>query len=80
MQCSGTTKESKRCTRQVKVAPFALANTHPDVEIEKWCHQHAKVLLDNAGFFSHKATDEWVKFEGVCPFIFNSERRMELGS
>lgn len=74
MQCSGNTKEGKRCTRQVKVGTSAYASTHPDAEIEKYCHQHAKVLLDNKGFFSHRATDEWIKFEGVSISHFLSRK------
>lgn len=65
VQCSGFTKAGKRCTRQIKAATSALANTHPDAQIERFCHQHAKELLDVSGFYSHKVNDEYVKFEGI---------------
>ena len=41
VQCSGTTKKGRRCMRRVKVACSVLANTHPGVEIERYCYHHA---------------------------------------
>lgn len=56
VQCNGTTKAGKRCTRQVA----RDANTTGDV----FCHQHSREVLASSGFFGRK-NGEWVKFEGA---------------
>lgn len=71
VQCSGVTKAGKQCTRQVKAAT-PLSTVHPDAQIERFCHQHAKELLSVAGFYSHKVVNEYIKFEGnYCATIQN---------
>jgi hypothetical protein len=68
VQCSGVTKAGKQCTRQIKSAP-ALSASHPDAQIERFCHQHSKELLGVAGFYSHKVADAYIKFEGDQYYI-----------
>jgi len=68
VQCSGVTKAGKRCSRQIKSA-LALSASHPDAQIERFCHQHSKELLGVAGFYSHKVADTYVKFEGNLYYI-----------
>lgn len=68
VQCSGVTKVGKQCTRQIKAAP-ALSVSHPNAQIERFCHQHSKELLGVAGFYSHKVADAYIKFEGSLCYI-----------
>jgi hypothetical protein len=67
-QCEGITKTGKRCTRQVKDG-HPLNITHPDAQVERFCHQHSKEVLSPSGFYARNG-GAWIKFEGlsyVCP-------------
>lgn len=64
VQCSGVTKAGRQCARQVKAAP-ALSNVHPDAQIERFCHQHSKELLQVPGFYSHRVANEYISFLGT---------------
>jgi hypothetical protein len=63
VQCSGTTKTNKRCTRQVKIGPPLLIY-RPELgpELERFCHQHRPDMLKEVGFNTQKG--RFVKFEG----------------
>jgi hypothetical protein len=79
VQCNGVTKAGKQCTRQVKSAP-ALSTSHPDAQIERFCHQHSKELLGVAGFYSHKIANEYIKFQGsLCYVIVASTINLTVG-
>lgn len=67
VQCSGTTKAGKRCTRYCKVGP-TVTGMDPDVEgeIKRFCHQHRTEIMSSSGFYVRTQNkDVWVKFEGT---------------
>ncbi|KAM5542621.1 hypothetical protein V8D89_003582 [Ganoderma adspersum] len=65
VQCSGTTKQDKRCTRMVQVS-VPLARLNADGDIPHYCHQHLKGAFEDKKFWSHKKPSvevfyaEWV--------------------
>ena len=62
VQCSGTTKLDKRCTRMVAVtAPLSRLNGE---DLPHYCHQHMKNAFDDVKFPSHKDSSVWVEFKG----------------
>ncbi|KAG8827258.1 hypothetical protein FRC17_007909, partial [Serendipita sp. 399] len=71
VQCSGTTKQGKRCTRKVKTAPPLVVNLDPESaaeEDERYCFQHAKEILSQKGFFPKPQAamvdfDTWISLE-----------------
>ncbi|KDQ31728.1 hypothetical protein PLEOSDRAFT_1110929 [Pleurotus ostreatus PC15] len=71
VQCNGTTKAGKRCTRQVA----RDANTTGDV----FCHQHSREVLASSGFFGRK-NGEWVKFEDWIPSYLQPDTQVMLRS
>lgn len=69
VQCAGTTKAGKRCTRQVKAPPLVSYFTSSDIEpIERLCFQHTKEVLQPTGFYSRKQGAGWVEYSGSCKF------------
>ena len=76
-QCAGVTKAGKRCTRVVK-SGVALLHVSPDAEVERFCHQHAKEILNPTGFYSHKTGDDWVEFKGLEIYIYSHFSRIDL--
>jgi hypothetical protein len=62
-QCEGITKTGKRCTRQVKDG-HPLNISHPDANVERFCHQHSKEVLSPSGFYARNG-EAWIKFEGL---------------
>lgn len=77
VQCSGTTKAGKRCTRMVKAAP-ALEEMIEEGEdgessppLERFCHQHSKELLTPSGAYSRK-NGQWFDFHSESPILFHS--------
>ncbi|KAJ3521014.1 hypothetical protein NMY22_g12494 [Coprinellus aureogranulatus] len=83
VQCSGTTKAGKRCTRMVKTAA-ALDEQIEDGEdgelnppLERFCFQHTKELLDPSGYFSSK-TGAFVDFHTWIPGYLQTETQAAL--
>ncbi|TEB35916.1 hypothetical protein FA13DRAFT_1752644 [Coprinellus micaceus] len=83
VQCSGTTKAGKRCTRMVKAAP-ALEEVIEDGEdgesnppLERFCHQHAKELLSPSGCYARK-NGEWIDFGVWIPAYLQTETQLAL--
>ena len=76
MQCSGTTKQDKRCTRMVAVtAPLSRLNGE---DLPHYCHQHINTAFDDVKFPSHKDSGVWVEFKGrsrlyACRAPFSSD-------
>lgn len=72
IQCYGTTKAGKRCSRLVKaplVSFFAPTSSEP---VPRFCHQHRTEILKPSGFYSHKEREVWVEFSGSLaslPFL-----------
>jgi hypothetical protein len=64
IQCSGTTKAGKRCTRKVKAPAAWHMLSDSDAPIERYCHQHINELLQSTGYYSRVGSKEWIKFEG----------------
>lgn len=71
MQCAGTTKAGKQCSRMVKTAP-ALSQKLDDGDdsdeetnapLEVFCYQHTKELLVSSGCYARK-NGEWIDFSG----------------
>lgn len=66
IQCHGTTKAGKRCTRVIKAPPpvsiFAPPSSEP---VQQFCFQHVKKELTQTGFYSHKEGGGWVVFSGA---------------
>lgn len=66
VQCAGTTKAGKRCTRQVKAPPLLSYFTSSDHDpVERLCFQHVKEVLQPTGFYSRKTGVGWVEFSGI---------------
>ncbi len=64
-QCSGITKAGKRCTRMVKaVHPLMMQTSVSAGEIERYCHQHIKDVLEPSGFYVRGDGSKWVEFGG----------------
>lgn len=62
VQCSGTTKLDKRCTRMVTItAPLSRLNGE---DLPHYCHQHINTAFDDVKFPSHKDAGVWVDFNG----------------
>ncbi len=73
MQCSGTTKLDKRCTRMVAVtAPLARLNGE---DLPHYCHQHMKIAFDDVKFPSHKDPAIWVDFQDWIPEYLQDETK-----
>ncbi|KAJ7581356.1 hypothetical protein C8J56DRAFT_1015968 [Mycena floridula] len=70
-QCAGVTKSGKRCTRLVKTGGPALVGLYSDdEEIERFCFQHQKEVLEPTGFYVRKqsgGTGDWVDFVDFIP-------------
>lgn len=96
VQCSGTTKAGKRCTRMVKVAPALSQQINDDDdddsddsepnELERFCFQHTKELLTSSGCYARK-NGEWVEFRGKPPQTLhkplafpNLTKNLQIGS
>ena len=63
VQCSGTTKQDKRCTRMVQVS-VPLARLNADGDIPHYCHQHLKGAFEDKKFWSHKKPSVEVFYDG----------------
>ncbi len=63
VQCSGTTKQDKRCTRMVQVS-VPLARLNADRDIPHYCHQHLKGAFEDKKFWSHKKPSVEVFYAG----------------
>ncbi|EJD46097.1 hypothetical protein AURDEDRAFT_63622 [Auricularia subglabra TFB-10046 SS5] len=62
-QCSGVTKQGKRCGNKVKASlPLTYIDGAPE-ELERYCHVHLKESLAPSGFYSRKQKSVWVDFE-----------------
>ncbi|KAI0713467.1 hypothetical protein C8Q76DRAFT_620845 [Earliella scabrosa] len=73
VQCSGTTKLDKRCTRMVAVtAPLSRLNGE---ELPHYCHQHMKNAFDDVKFPSHKDSSVWVEFKDWIPEYLQDETK-----
>ncbi|KZO92340.1 hypothetical protein CALVIDRAFT_454855, partial [Calocera viscosa TUFC12733] len=73
VQCAGITKAGLPCSRQVK-ALSAFAFLAPDEPVERFCHQHARELLEPSGFYTRprgqQAAAEWVSFaQWIPPYL-----------
>jgi len=88
VQCSGTTKAGKQCSRYVKIAPALDQGSDEEISelnppLERFCHQHTKELLGPSGCYARK-NGEWVDFSGETspylnnePFMLNATRRLD---
>ncbi|KAG8765087.1 hypothetical protein FRC20_007324 [Serendipita sp. 405] len=67
VQCSGTTKQGKQCTRKVKTAPPFSFNLDPQdttTKADRYCFQHTKEILSQPGFFPpDKPSVDMVSFD-----------------
>ncbi|KAF5324933.1 hypothetical protein D9611_004587 [Ephemerocybe angulata] len=82
VQCSGTTKAGKQCTRFVKAAPALDQVTDEDYgelnpPLERFCFQHTKELLSPSGCYARK-NGEWVEFEAWIPSYLQTETQLAL--
>ena len=64
MQCSGTTKNDKRCTRMVAVT-LPLSRLTGELE-PHYCYQHAKSAFKEVSFKSHKDASLTVEYDREC--------------
>lgn len=66
VQCSGTTKAGKRCSRYPKVGSMLTSiDSGVDGEPVRYCHQHRNEILTPSGFYTRTQGQQvWVKFEG----------------
>ena len=66
VQCIATASSTGVQCRNPAKFTAALSAWHPDADanIQTFCHNHGKVVLDKKGFYSHKVTDQFVKFSG----------------
>ncbi|GJJ12248.1 hypothetical protein Clacol_006489 [Clathrus columnatus] len=81
VQCAGTTKAGKRCTRQVKTPPLVsyFMPSDDDEPIERLCFQHNKEVLQPTGFYSRKAGGaRWVEFSDWIPSYLNPDTQAAL--
>ncbi|KAH6918699.1 hypothetical protein BKA70DRAFT_1416678 [Coprinopsis sp. MPI-PUGE-AT-0042] len=86
VQCSGTTKAGKRCTRMVKVAPALSQQINEEDddsdgsesnELERFCFQHTKELLTSSGCYARK-NGEWVEFKDWIPAYLQYDTQVLL--
>ncbi|OCH89104.1 hypothetical protein OBBRIDRAFT_713073, partial [Obba rivulosa] len=69
VQCSGIKQDGTRCLRKVKVGP-ALTRLNPDIELDRFCHQHAKQFLEPTGtYLEDKMTKKkvWIEYGPFIP-------------
>ncbi|RDX52714.1 hypothetical protein OH76DRAFT_1344772 [Lentinus brumalis] len=76
VQCSGTTKLDKRCTRMVTItAPLSRLNGE---DLPHYCHQHINTAFDDVKFPSHKDAGVWVDFNDWIPEYLQKETQDQL--
>ncbi|EJU05859.1 hypothetical protein DACRYDRAFT_113884, partial [Dacryopinax primogenitus] len=69
VQCAGITKSGLSCQRQVK-ALSALAFLAPDEPVERYCHQHAREVLEPSGFYTRPqagGAPRWIAYGEWIP-------------
>ncbi|TFK88782.1 hypothetical protein K466DRAFT_488222 [Polyporus arcularius HHB13444] len=76
VQCSGTTKLDKRCTRMVTItAPLSRLNGE---DLPHYCHQHINTAFDDVKFPSHKDAGVWIDFNDWIPEYLQKETQDQL--
>ncbi|KAI0747627.1 hypothetical protein C8Q80DRAFT_1167804 [Daedaleopsis nitida] len=73
VQCSGTTKLDKRCTRMV-VATAPLSRLDGE-DLPHYCHQHMKTAFSDVKFCSHKDSSVWVEYKDWIPEYLQDETK-----
>lgn len=76
VQCSGRTKSGARCRRMVKgQVPLGRINPDADQELERYCHNHTKEILDTTGYYFGQ---EYVTFEDWIPGYLQENTKTAL--
>ncbi|EIW85453.1 hypothetical protein CONPUDRAFT_47377 [Coniophora puteana RWD-64-598 SS2] len=76
VRCSGFTKASQPCKRMVKVGP-ALATLDPDLDVERFCHQHRDEIGKQNGFTAFK-NGQYVEFDTWIPKYLHPDTQAVL--
>ncbi|PVG02171.1 hypothetical protein CPB86DRAFT_780596 [Serendipita vermifera] len=80
VQCSGTTKTGKRCTRTIKSTPpisYYFDSDETDMPNERYCFQHRKEILSQDAFFG-KPKVGMIRFSEWIPEYLEEDTRVSL--